>query len=44
MIANLHYFPDSIREYFGERLSYRFEPELLGTAGGRARVRGLLRR
>jgi mannose-1-phosphate guanylyltransferase len=37
VIANLHYFPDSIREHFGERLSYRFEEELLGTAGG---VRG----
>ena len=37
IIANLHYFPDSIREYFGERLSYRYEEELLGTAGG---VRG----
>ncbi|MGH2911187.1 MAG: sugar phosphate nucleotidyltransferase [Solirubrobacteraceae bacterium] len=37
VIANLHYFPDSIREYFGDRLSYRFEEELLGTAGG---VRG----
>jgi mannose-1-phosphate guanylyltransferase len=37
VIANLHYFPDSIKRYFGERLSYRFEPELLGTAGG---VRG----
>jgi mannose-1-phosphate guanylyltransferase len=37
VIANLHYFPDSIREYFGERLSYRLEEELLGTAGG---VRG----
>jgi mannose-1-phosphate guanylyltransferase len=37
VIANLHYFPDTIREYFGERLSYRFEQELLGTAGG---VRG----
>ncbi len=36
-IANLHYFPDSIRDYFGERLSYRTEPQLLGTAGG---VRG----
>jgi mannose-1-phosphate guanylyltransferase len=36
-IANLHWFPDSIREHFGERLSYRYEPELLGTAGG---VRG----
>ncbi|HEV3094769.1 MAG TPA: NDP-sugar synthase [Solirubrobacteraceae bacterium] len=34
VIANLHYFPDSISDYFGERLSYRFEPELLGTAGG----------
>jgi mannose-1-phosphate guanylyltransferase len=34
VIANLHYFPDSIREYFGERIEYRFEPELLGTAGG----------
>jgi mannose-1-phosphate guanylyltransferase len=37
VIANLHYFPDSIRAYFGERLCYRFEEELLGTAGG---VRG----
>jgi mannose-1-phosphate guanylyltransferase len=34
VIANLHYFPDTIREYFGERISYRFEEELLGTAGG----------
>lgn len=34
VIANLHYFPDSIERYFGERLSYRFEQELLGTAGG----------
>ncbi|HYM45106.1 MAG TPA: NDP-sugar synthase [Solirubrobacteraceae bacterium] len=33
-IANLHWFPDSIREHFGERLSYRYEAELLGTAGG----------
>jgi len=34
VVANLHYFPDTIREYFGERLTYRFEAELLGTAGG----------
>ena len=34
VIANLHYFPESIKGYFGERLSYRFEEELLGTAGG----------
>ena len=34
VIANLHYFPDTIREHFGDRLDYRYEPELLGTAGG----------
>jgi mannose-1-phosphate guanylyltransferase/mannose-1-phosphate guanylyltransferase/phosphomannomutase len=34
VIANLHYFPDSIREHFGDRLQYRYEEELLGTAGG----------
>lgn len=34
VIANLHYFPDTIRGYFGDRLTYREEPELLGTAGG----------
>jgi mannose-1-phosphate guanylyltransferase len=34
VIANLHYFPDSIREHFGDRLAYRVEEELLGTAGG----------
>jgi mannose-1-phosphate guanylyltransferase/mannose-1-phosphate guanylyltransferase/phosphomannomutase len=37
VIANLHYFPETISSYFGERLSYRLEDELLGTAGG---VRG----
>ncbi len=34
VIANLHYFPDTIRDYFGDRISYAFEQELLGTAGG----------
>ncbi len=34
VIANLHYFPETIREHFGERIAYRFEEELLGTAGG----------
>jgi mannose-1-phosphate guanylyltransferase len=34
VVANLHYFPETIREHFGDRLEYRFEPELLGTAGG----------
>ena len=37
LVANLHYYPDTIRAYFGERLTYRYEEELLGTAGG---VRG----
>jgi mannose-1-phosphate guanylyltransferase len=34
VIANLHYFPETIRSYFGDRIVYREEPELLGTAGG----------
>ncbi len=35
VVANLHYFPESIRSYFGERdLRYNLEEELLGTAGG----------
>lgn len=42
VIANLHYFPDSIREHFGERLSYHHEPELLGTAGGVRACAGFL--
>ena len=42
VIANLHYFPETIREHFGERLEYRFEPELLGTAGGVRACAGFL--
>jgi mannose-1-phosphate guanylyltransferase/mannose-1-phosphate guanylyltransferase/phosphomannomutase len=42
VIANLHYFPDTIRDYFGERLSYRYEEELLGTAGGVRNCRDFL--
>jgi mannose-1-phosphate guanylyltransferase/mannose-1-phosphate guanylyltransferase/phosphomannomutase len=38
LVANLHYYPDTIKQYFGDRLEYRFEEELLGTAGG---VRGV---
>ncbi len=34
IIANLHYFPETIRGYFGDRIVYREEAELLGTAGG----------
>ena len=44
VIANLHYFPDTIREFFGDRLSYHHEPELLGTAGGVRACAELLRR
>ncbi|MEA2492339.1 MAG: mannose-phosphate guanylyltransferase [Thermoleophilaceae bacterium] len=39
LIANLHYHPDAIRSYFGDRLTWEFEEELLGTAGGVRNVR-----
>src|SRR5438067_4526450 len=39
LIANLHYFPETIQGYFGDRLEYRYEEELLGTAGGVRNVR-----
>ena len=45
VVANLHYFPDLIRDHFGDgsrqgiRLVYSYEPELLGTAGGVRNVR-----
>jgi mannose-1-phosphate guanylyltransferase len=48
VISNLHYFPDKIREHFrdgsdyGVQLQYRFEEELLGTAGGVRNVRDFL--
>jgi mannose-1-phosphate guanylyltransferase len=48
VIANLHYFPDMIRDYFrdgsdyGVELSYSHEEELLGTAGGVRNVRDFL--
>jgi mannose-1-phosphate guanylyltransferase len=34
VIANVHYFPETIEAHFGQRISYSYEPELLGTAGG----------
>jgi mannose-1-phosphate guanylyltransferase len=40
LIANLHHFPDTIRGYFGDAVEYRYEEELLGTAGGVRNVRG----
>jgi mannose-1-phosphate guanylyltransferase len=45
VVANLHYFPDLIRNRFGDgsgygvRLVYAYEEELLGTAGGVRNVR-----
>jgi mannose-1-phosphate guanylyltransferase len=45
VIANLHYFPDLIRDHFGDgsrqgiKLVYSYEEELLGTAGGVRNVR-----
>jgi mannose-1-phosphate guanylyltransferase/mannose-1-phosphate guanylyltransferase/phosphomannomutase len=47
-IANLHWFPEVIESHFGDgaelglRLSYRREPQLLGTAGGVRNVAGFL--
>src|ERR671936_2636582 len=46
VIANLHWFPDTIRNRFGDgselgiELSYSHEKELLGTAGGVRNVAG----
>lgn len=40
IIANLHWFPDAIKSHFGDgsdfgaKLSYSYEDDLLGTAGG----------
>lgn len=48
VVANLHYFPDTIKEYFGDgsgfgvNIEYNFEPELLGTAGGVRAVKSSL--
>jgi mannose-1-phosphate guanylyltransferase/mannose-1-phosphate guanylyltransferase/phosphomannomutase len=47
-VANLHYYPDTIRDYFGDgsalgvNLEYNFEEELLGTAGGVRAVKDTL--
>jgi NDP-sugar pyrophosphorylase family protein len=48
LAANLHYYPDEIREHFGDgsafgvSLRYVFEEELSGTAGGVGRFRDFL--
>ena len=46
---NLHFLPEMIRDYFGDgscwkvTLSYSYEPELLGTAGGVKKMEHFLR-
>jgi len=46
---NLHFMPEAIRDYFGDgscwnvTLTYSYEPELLGTAGGVKRMEHFLR-
>jgi len=42
IIANLHYFPDTIRDYFGDSIEYVYEEELSGTAGGVRRCKDFL--
>ena len=43
VVANLHWFPETITSNFGDRIEWRHEAELLGTAR-RAQLRRLLRR
>lgn len=44
IIANIHYFPEQVENYFGDgadlgvNLKYSFEEKLLGTAGGARRM------
>jgi NDP-sugar pyrophosphorylase family protein len=48
VIANIHYYPEQIENYFGDghdfgvHLSYSYEKELLGTAGGVKRMADLI--
>jgi mannose-1-phosphate guanylyltransferase len=48
VISNIHYFPEKIRDHFGDgsdygvKLEYSLERELLGTAGGVRNVRDFL--
>ena len=40
IVCNLHWYPEVIKDYFGDgskwgvNITYSYEPELLGTAGG----------
>src|SRR5258705_6800737 len=48
IVVNLHHQPDSVRQALGDgselgvKLTYSYEPEILGTAGGLDKVRDFL--
>src|SRR5882724_1656681 len=48
IVVNLHHQPDSVRQAlgdgseFGVKITYSYEPEILGTAGGLDKVRDFL--
>ncbi len=50
VVINLHFRPEIIRDYFGDgsrlntQLTYAYEPELLGTAGGVKKMEDYFRR
>lgn len=33
IVANTHYFPETLRDYFKDEIEFIYEPDLLGTAG-----------
>jgi len=49
IVCNLHWYPEAIKDYFGDgskwgvKITYSYEPELLGTAGGVKKVENFLK-